>query len=49
MRTLWLGFVYYAIATPVGLLTRVARDPLARRWDAGAQTYWIASVQEAGR
>lgn len=52
MRTLWLGFVYYVIVTPIGLLTRLTRDPMARRRDVNAQTYWIPSIaagREAGR
>ncbi|MBB5120587.1 hypothetical protein [Streptomyces eurocidicus] len=33
--------VYYLVVTPVGLVSRRLRDPLARRWDPRARTYWI--------
>lgn len=40
--TLALTLVYYGVITPVGLVFRlIGRDPLQRRFDRGASTYWI--------
>ena len=37
-----LAFIYYLVLTPVGLALRLAgRDPLHRRLDREAKTYWI--------
>jgi hypothetical protein len=37
-----LGLIYYLAIVPVGLLMRAAgKDPLRRRFDAGASSYWI--------
>ena len=37
-----LGIVYYLVLTPIGLLLRLAgRDPLQRRFDREATSYWI--------
>jgi len=37
-----LAFIYYLVLTPVGLALRLAgRDPLNRRLDREAKTYWI--------
>jgi hypothetical protein len=34
---------YYLVLTPVGIVLRcLGRDPLQRRWDAAASSYWIA-------
>jgi hypothetical protein len=34
---------YYLLLTPVGLVFRlIGRDPLRRRFDRNATTYWIA-------
>jgi len=42
MSHLILGFIYYLVLTPVGLGLRLAgRDPLHRRFDRGAKSYWI--------
>jgi len=39
---LLLGAVYYVVITPIGLIMRVAgRDPMRRRFDPQAKTYWI--------
>jgi len=36
-----LGIVYYGVVTPVGVLMRLSgRDPLQRRRDPEAETYW---------
>jgi hypothetical protein len=37
-----LAVVYYVALTPIGLVMRLFRyDPLARRFDRGAGSYWI--------
>jgi len=37
-----LGLVYYLALTPIGLTMRLFRyDPLSRRFDPKAQSYWI--------
>jgi len=37
-----LGTVYYGILTPIGLAMRLAgRDPLGRRFDPQARSYWV--------
>ena len=36
-----LALVYYLALTPIGLTMRLlGHDPLARRWDAAAESYW---------
>ncbi|MFD3484643.1 MULTISPECIES: hypothetical protein [unclassified Streptomyces] len=35
-----LAAVYLLVITPIGLVARVVRDPLRRRPDRGAPTYW---------
>lgn len=40
MRAL-LPLLYYLVITPAGLLGRLVRDPLSRRPDTHATTYWI--------
>lgn len=41
-----LGLVYFGVVTPIGLLMRaVGHDPMARRFDRSAPTYWIAREQ----
>ena len=38
-----LGIVYFLVATPIAVALRVAkRDPLQRRFDKAAKSYWIA-------
>lgn len=32
---------YYLIATPAGLISRLVRDPLSRKRNSRATTYWI--------
>lgn len=47
-----LAIVYYLILTPVGLLVRATgRDPMQRRFDRDAESYWVArqSVDDPGR
>ncbi len=37
-----LGAIFYGVVTPIGLIMRlVGRDSMGRRFDAGAQSYWI--------
>ena len=37
-----LGITYFLVLTPIGLLMRLlGRDPMQRRIDRAAQTYWI--------
>ena len=36
-----LGIVFFAVVTPIGLLMRLlGRDPMDRRFDPNAKTYW---------
>ena len=38
-----LGAMYYAVLTPFGLAMRLAgRDPMRKRFEPAAPTYWIA-------
>ena len=42
-----LGVIYYLVLTPVGLALRAAgRDPLHRRFDREAKSYWIDRAGE---
>jgi hypothetical protein len=37
-----LGFLFYVVVTPLGLLMRLlGKDPLRLRWDKQTSTYWI--------
>lgn len=39
---LMLALIYYGCMTPIGLIMRlVGRDPLVRRLDRSADTYWV--------
>jgi hypothetical protein len=41
VSSLVLGAIYYGVLTPIGLILRISRyDPLARRFDRPAATYW---------
>jgi len=43
---LLLGLVYFGVVTPIGLVMRaVGHDPMARRFDRAASTYWVAREQ----
>ena len=43
---LLLAVIYYGVITPIGLLMRLfGRDPLQRRFDRSASTYWIQRKQ----
>ena len=36
-----LAVVYYLVLTPIGIVLRLAgKDPIQRRFDRGAKTYW---------
>ena len=42
ITALLLGVVFYLILTPTGLLIRLfGRDPMQRRFDVSADSYWI--------
>ncbi len=46
---LLLGVVYFVVITPIGLTLRIlGHDPLERRFDRTAATYWVPHNQ-AGR
>jgi hypothetical protein len=41
-----LAILYFGVLTPIGLALRLlGRDPMARRWDRGATTYWTPHRQ----
>ena len=41
ISNLLLIFVFYLVVTPVGLLVRLfGKDPLERKWDPDAASYW---------
>jgi hypothetical protein len=45
---LLLGAIFFLVLTPIGLIVRaVGRDPLERKLDRAARTYWIARPGEA--
>jgi hypothetical protein len=42
MSHLALALIYFAIVTPIGLIRRTfGRDPMQRRLDKSAATYWV--------
>jgi len=42
-----LAAVYYLVFTPIGLLMRaLGRDPMTRRFDRAAASYWVRRPQE---
>ncbi|MEU8922565.1 hypothetical protein AB0D10_16755 [Kitasatospora sp. NPDC048545] len=41
-----LTVVYFLIATPLGLASRLLHDPLSRRRKRRAATYWTAPTAE---
>lgn len=49
MRTFLLLIAYYLVVTPLGLLSRLVNDPLARRWNRRADTYWNATAPSTAR
>ncbi len=45
-----LTVVYFVVFTPVrALLGVLGRDPLVRRWDPGAKTYWSPRAKQRFR
>ena len=43
-----LGLIYYLVLTPIGLLMRVfGKDPMRRRLDRTAESYWIERDEAA--
>jgi hypothetical protein len=47
MSHLILAIIYYLVLTPVGLVLRaLGRDPLHRRFEPEAKTYWIDRGEE---
>ncbi|MEU0157660.1 hypothetical protein ABZ154_02135 [Streptomyces sp. NPDC006261] len=49
MRTFLLLIAYYLVVTPIGLLSRLVDDPLARRWNRRTATYWNAPAPSPAR
>ncbi|MBI5569497.1 MAG: hypothetical protein HY914_06080 [Desulfomonile tiedjei] len=42
-----LTLIFFLVVTPVGLVMRLTgRDPMDRKWDPAAPTYWKAKEQE---
>jgi hypothetical protein len=43
-----LAVVYYLVFTPIGLIMRlVGYDPMCRRFDAAAESYWVERPKDA--
>jgi hypothetical protein len=43
-----LAILYFGVLTPIGLTLRLfGRDPMVRRWDRNAATYWNSHRQSA--
>ncbi|BCM70473.1 MULTISPECIES: hypothetical protein [Streptomyces] len=49
MRTFLLFLVYCLVVTPAGLVSRIVKDPMARRRPAGTETYWTAPTPAQAR
>ena len=46
---LMMGVVYFAVVTPIGLVSRLVRgDALHRRLDRNARSYWIERPRRSG-
>lgn len=45
---LLLLIVFCLLVTPVGLLMRLRHDPMARRLDRTAKTYWLTRPRKSG-
>jgi hypothetical protein len=39
-----LFIIYFMVATPLGLVSRLIHDPLSRRRNPRATTYWTTST-----
>ena len=47
MILLYAGVIYYIVLTPIGLFLRLTGyDPMQRRFDRAAKTYWTPREQE---
>src|SRR5690606_31690769 len=45
-----LAITYYLVMTPIGLLIRLSgRDPMQRKWNREAKSYWIAREGESDK
>lgn len=42
MNPLIMGLMYIVAIVPVGLVMQLCRDPLRKRRDPGADTYWVS-------
>jgi hypothetical protein len=49
VRKVLLFALYILVVTPAGLAARAVRDPLRRRLDTRARSYWINTAQSAGQ
>jgi hypothetical protein len=49
MRNFLLFIVYFLVATPLGLASRLIHDPLSRRRNRRAVTYWTVPADGGGR
>lgn len=47
MRKPLLFLAYHLVLTPYGAVRRLVRDPLARRWDPAARTYFVQTDRRA--
>ena len=45
-----MGTLFYGLITPIGLLMRLGgRDPLMRRFEPDAKSYWVQSRSDRGK
>ncbi|MEX0979180.1 MAG: SxtJ family membrane protein, partial [Pirellulales bacterium] len=45
---LLIAAIYFLLITPIALVMRaVGRDPLSRRFDRAAKTYWVPRRQDS--
>lgn len=42
MQRILLFLIYVIVFTPIGIAMRIFRDPLRRKLDRGADTYWTS-------
>lgn len=46
---LLIAIIFYLVITPAGLIMRLCgRDPMQRKFDRGAKTYWVPHVESEG-
>ncbi|HEY4641160.1 MAG TPA: SxtJ family membrane protein [Thermoanaerobaculia bacterium] len=45
---LMLLILFYLLVTPFGLLMRIKRDPMERKFDRSAKSYWIPRERKTG-